>query len=133
MARLELVAVYHNLTLMPSLERCEYRAWKGLLECDLTGHLYGFKVLRVAKLQRCQPFRKTEGIRSRGCITELEFGESERLSEDFLQPPRWLSNTPRAVRQLPAFSLLAMAGASNVIWLPDLPGPGYWKVVFSRS
>ena len=50
MACLELVAVYHNLSMLSGVERREYRAWRQLLANDLAGRLYGFKI----DLSSCQ-------------------------------------------------------------------------------
>ena len=80
------------------------------------------QVVASVLLPALHAYRKTEGVRSRGCVAELEHGEADVLMHDLQHVPQWLARSvpALAVSLLPPQALLVSRGQLHKIWLPDL-------------
>ncbi len=134
--RLELVDVYHHLLTLPGLQRDQYNVWKDLLYPDLVGNLYGLRVVHCMALPAPRAYRHIEGVRSKGCIAELERGEPHLLAAGLGGVPPWAGLLPNlSLRLLPVQAALVARGLLDKIWLPDLhhlPGLRWWQLDFRK-
>jgi hypothetical protein len=133
--RLELISNYNHLMPLEPADRDQYLMWRQLLGHDLTGRFYCFRVLDATVLPAAPAYRKIEGIRTRGCVAELEHGEPTRLRPQLQFVPAWLQEPlpTFSVRLLPPQALLVSRGLMPKIWLPDLRGVvggglSWWRV-----
>lgn len=133
-ARLRVESCYHHLLQLDDGERWQYKMWHSILAANFVGHMFSFKVLNIARLDKPQLRQQLAGLRARGFVVDLEDGEEQRLADHLSAVPAWLGGRLplHALRLLPDSMALMSSGAWQILWVPNLPSEGqvssYWSI-----